>query len=425
MWFVDLPTLIHLKRAAGRPKDLERIAELEALREERGGGEVEAIQHQPNSVNTVADLNETLNGRNLVQKEIGQGGMATVYLARDVRHDRKVAIRVLHPELAAVLRPERFVTEMKVTANLQHPHILPLFDSGTARGQLFYVMPFVEGESLRDRLTREQQLPIDDAVRITTQVAGALDYAHRHGVVHRDIKPENILLHDGTALVADFGIALAVSNAGGTRLTQTGLSLGTPQYMSPEQATGDRNIDGRTDVYSLGCVLYEMLTGEPPFTGPSSQAIVARVLTEAVRPIRARRDTVSAALEAAVMKAVQKTPADRFATPLLFAEGLRTSATDGQEIVVHSALRLAPSNLGPNGVGPDGRIVVTVASPGQWYWPVALLDPITGVLDVIPPGFPYGDAGGGWSPDGQVVFTASQVQSTLWRFRPLAAQTKP
>jgi eukaryotic-like serine/threonine-protein kinase len=277
--------------------------------------------------NTIAELNDSLIGRYLVEQEIGQGGMATVYLARDVRHDRKVAIKVIHPELAVVLGPDRFVTEMKVTANLQHPHILPLFDSGTARGQLFYVMPFVEGETLRDKLTREQQLPIDEAVRLTTEVAGALDYAHRHGVVHRDIKPENILLHDGTALVADFGIALAVSNAGGTRLTQTGLSLGTPQYMSPEQATGDKVIDGRTDVYSLGCMMYEMLTGEPPFTGPSSQAIVARVLTEQVRPIRARRDTVSPELEDAVVMALQKLPADRFATPGAFADALRVGGT--------------------------------------------------------------------------------------------------
>ena len=278
----------------------------------------------------VAELNASLRDRYVVEKEIGQGGMATVYLARDVRHDRSVAIKVLHPELAAVLGPERFVTEMKVTASLQHPHILPLFDSGTAQGQLFYVMPVVEGESLREHLERELQLPIEEAVRITTEVAGALDYAHRHGVVHRDIKPENILLHDGTALVADFGIALAVSNAGGARLTQTGLSLGTPQYMSPEQATGDRGIDARTDIYSLGCVLYEMLTGEPPFAGASAQAIVARVLTEAARPIRGRRDTVSPGLEAAVLKALQRLPADRYATASAFAEALRT----GERVVV-------------------------------------------------------------------------------------------
>ncbi len=290
-------------------------------------------------MNTIAELNDSLIGRYLVEKEIGQGGMATVYVARDVRHDRRVAIKVLHPELAAVLGPERFITEMKVTANLQHPHILPLFDSGTARSQLFYVMPFVEGESLRDRLAREQQLPIDEAIRVTREVASALDYAHRHNVVHRDIKPENILLHDGTALVADFGIALAVSNAGGSRLTQTGLSLGTPQYMSPEQATGDRNIDGRTDVYSLGCMLYEMLTGEPPFTGTSAQAIVARVLTESVRPMRARRDTISPSLEAVVLKAVQKLPADRFATAAEFAAALTAAPTTTANVYAPAVAR--------------------------------------------------------------------------------------
>src|SRR5262249_12938288 len=193
--------------------------------------------------------------------------MATVYLAQDVKHKRDVALKVLDPELGAVLGVERFLAEISVTAKLQHPNLLPLFDSGEANGLLFYVMPFVEGETLRARLTREKQLPVDDAVRIAVAVANALDYAHAHGVIHRDLKPENILLQHGQPVVADFGIALAISNAGGGRITQTGLSLGTPQYMSPEQATGDRGIDGRTDVYSLGAVLYEMLTGEPPHTG--------------------------------------------------------------------------------------------------------------------------------------------------------------
>src|SRR5215467_13516309 len=190
--------------------------------------------------------------------------MATVFLARDVRHDRQVALKILNPELGAVLGVERFLAEIRVTANLQHPNLLPLFDSGDLDGTLFYVMPFVEGESLRARLSREKQLPISEALHIATSVAGALDYAHRHGVIHRDLKPENILLHEGQPMVADFGIALAVRNAGGNRITQTGLSLGTPQYMSPEQATGDRTVDGRADIYSLGAVLYEMLTGEPP-----------------------------------------------------------------------------------------------------------------------------------------------------------------
>src|SRR5512146_844055 len=216
-------------------------------------------------------LSAALSDRYQIERELGAGGMATVYLAEDLKHHRKVAIKVVHAELSAILGPERFLKEIELTANLQHPHILPLFDSGSADGLLFYVMPFVEGETLRDRLNREKQLPIADAVRITTEVASALDYAHRHGVIHRDIKPENILLHDGQALVADFGIALAAARSdGGTRMTETGMSLGTPHYMSPEQAMGERDLDARTDVYALGCVTYEMLVGEPPFSGPTA-----------------------------------------------------------------------------------------------------------------------------------------------------------
>ena len=249
--------------------------------------------------------------------------MATVYLAQDVRHDRAVALKVLRPELAAVIGAERFLAEIKLTANLQHPHILPLFDSGEADSYLFYVMPFVQGETLRDRLTREKQLPVADAVRIATEVASALDYAHRHGVVHRDIKPENILIHDGQALVADFGIALAASKAGGARMTETGMSLGTPHYMSPEQAMGEREITARSDVYALGAVLYEMLTGEPPFTGATAQAVVARVLTEHPRPMAVQRHTIPRNLEAAVLTALEKLPADRFATAAEFADALK------------------------------------------------------------------------------------------------------
>jgi Tol biopolymer transport system component len=248
--------------------------------------------------------------------------MATVYLAHDLRNNRKVALKVLRPELAAILGAERFLKEIEVTANLQHPHILPLFDSGQADSFLFYVMPFVEGESLRDRLTREKQLPIQDAVRIATEVAGALDYAHRHGVIHRDVKPENILLHDGRALVADFGIALAMRKAGGARLTETGLSLGTPQYMSPEQATAERELDARTDIYALGAVTYEMLTGEPPFMGTTTQAIIAKLMTEAPRPLTVLRPTVPEAVERAVLIALQKLPADRFASAAEFAQAL-------------------------------------------------------------------------------------------------------
>jgi serine/threonine-protein kinase len=246
-------------------------------------------------------LSAALADRYVIERELGQGGMATVFLAEDVRHRRKVAVKVVHPELAAVLGAERFLAEIHVTAALQHPHILPLFDSGQADGQLFYVMPYVEGESLRSRLHREHQLPIDEAVRLSREVASALDYAHRHGVIHRDIKPENILLHDGQAVVADFGIALAVTNAGGGRLTQTGLSLGTPQYMSPEQATGERDIDARSDIYSLGAVTYELLTGEPPFTGPTAQAIVAKVITTEPQRLAGLRKSIPAHVEAAVM----------------------------------------------------------------------------------------------------------------------------
>ncbi len=272
-------------------------------------------------------LRVSLADRYRIERELGAGGMATVYLAHDIKHDRKVAIKVLRPELAAVIGAERFLKEIKTTANLQHPHILGLIDSGDASGQLWYAMPFVEGESLRDRLQREKQLPIADAVRITTEVAGALDYAHRHGVIHRDIKPENILLHDGSALVADFGIALAASTAG-TRMTETGMSLGTPHYMSPEQAMGEREITARSDVYALGCIAYEMLVGEPPFTGPTAQAIIARVMTEEPRSITLQRKTVPLHVEVAVLTALEKLPADRFASAAEFA----TALSDGSSV---------------------------------------------------------------------------------------------
>jgi serine/threonine-protein kinase len=272
---------------------------------------------------TIDRLATALADRYRIERELGQGGMATVYLAHDVRHDRKVALKVLRPELSAILGAERFLAEIKTTANLQHPHILSLFDSGEADGVVFYVMPYVEGESLRDRLTREKQLPVDEAVRIAREVADALDYAHRHGVIHRDIKPENILLHGGHAQVADFGIALAVSRSdGGTRMTETGMSLGTPHYMSPEQAMGEREITAKSDVYALGCVLYEMLTGEPPFTGPTAQAIIARVMTEEPRSLTLQRKTIPPHVEAAVVTALAKLPADRFATAAQFAEAL-------------------------------------------------------------------------------------------------------
>jgi Tol biopolymer transport system component/tRNA A-37 threonylcarbamoyl transferase component Bud32 len=273
-----------------------------------------------------ARLVTALADRYRIERELGQGGMATVYLAHDIKHDRKVAVKVLRPELAAVIGADRFLSEIKTTANLQHPHILALHDSGSADGFLFYVMPLIDGVTLRDRITREHQLPVDDAVRIAREVAGALDYAHRHGVIHRDIKPENILLHDGTALVADFGIALAASTAG-TRMTETGMSLGTPTYMSPEQAMGERVLDARTDIYALGCVTYEMLVGDPPFLGSTAQAIVAKVMTEKPAPPSRARDTIPIAVEDAVLTALEKLPADRFASAADFAAALKGGGT--------------------------------------------------------------------------------------------------
>jgi Tol biopolymer transport system component len=275
------------------------------------------------TANAHAQLNAALSGRYTIERELGAGGMATVYLAQDVRHHRKVALKVLRPELSAILGADRFLAEIKTTANLQHPHILSLFDSGEADGLVFYVMPYVEGESLRDRLKREQQLPIDDALRIAREVLDALEYAHKHGIVHRDIKPENILLHGGHAMVADFGIALAASKVeGGTRMTETGMSLGTPHYMSPEQAMGERVITPRADIYALGCVLYEMLTGEPPFTGASAQAIVARVLTEEPRSLTVQRKTIPPHVADAVEMSLQKLPADRFPDARAFLDAL-------------------------------------------------------------------------------------------------------
>jgi len=276
-------------------------------------------------------LTASLADRYRIDRELGAGGMATVYLAHDIKHERDVAIKVLHPDLGAALGGERFLSEIRTTARLQHPHILPLLDSGDAGGLLYYVMPLVTGETLRTRMERERQLPVADAVRIAREVASALDYAHRQGVIHRDIKPENVLLHDGQAIVADFGIALAVQSAGGSRMTQTGLSLGTPQYMSPEQAMGERTIDARSDVYALGAVLYEMLAGDPPFTGGSVQAIVAKVLSERPTALRTLRDTVPPNVEEAVFVALAKLPADRFASAaefsvILGAAGTRTPA---------------------------------------------------------------------------------------------------
>ena len=268
-------------------------------------------------------LKAALADRYEIDREIGSGGMATVYLARDLRHQREVALKVLKPELGAVLGTDRFLSEIRVTANLQHPNLLPLFDSGEAGGLLFYVMPFVRGETLRTKIDRERQLSVDEAVRIAVAVASALQCAHESGVIHRDLKPENILIQSGQPVIADFGIALAVSKAGGARVTQTGLSLGTPQYMSPEQATGDRVIDARSDIYSLGAVTYEMLSGEPPHSGSSAQAIIAKLMTSEPQPLNTLRSTIPVNVACAVEKSLAKLPADRFASAQEFAAALQ------------------------------------------------------------------------------------------------------
>ncbi len=308
-----------------------------------------------------------------VEREIGAGGMATVYLAHDIRHDRKVAIKILRSDLAAVIGAERFLSEIRTTANLQHPNILPLFDSGQADSLLYYVMPYVEGETLRDRLDREQQLPIADAVRIASEVASALDYAHRHGVIHRDIKPSNILFHDGRVLVADFGIALAVSRTGADRMTHTGMSLGTPHYMSPEQGMAERNLTPRTDIYSLGAMTYEMLVGEPPFTGATAQSILAKVLSAEPTPPRDLRKSIPIHVQDALLTALEKLPADRFATAADFAnalnEGQVPDSSGPRRRATASRARSKWSSLGrfgQRGVVAGSIIVLLTAGTAGW-----------------------------------------------------------
>ena len=307
-------------------------------------------------------LRHALADRYELVGEIGAGGMATVYLAHDIRHDRKVAIKVLRPELGAVLGAERFLSEIKVTANLQHPNLLPLFDSGEANGLLYYVMPFVEGETLRAKLEREMHLPVDEVTSIVSLLASALDFAHKHGVVHRDLKPENILMHGGQPVIADFGIALAVKNAGGARITQTGLSLGTPHYMSPEQATGEKNVDARSDQYSLAAVAYEMLVGEPPHNGPNAQTIIARLMTEKPRSARQTRESVPQAMDDALMRALSKLPADRFASCGDFAAAFRAT---GQTTTTHAAGSLSTSRAG---VFIGAALVLVALAAGAWYF---------------------------------------------------------
>ena len=317
-------------------------------------------------------LATALQDRYRLERELGRGGMAVVYLATDLRHERPVALKVLLPELAAALGPERFQREIKLAARLQHSHILGVHDSGESAGRLWFTMPFVEGESLRDRLRRERQLPVDDALRLAREAAAALDYAHRHGVVHRDIKPENILLtSEGETLVADFGIARALASDD-EKLTQTGLSVGTPAYMSPEQAAGDKALDARTDVYSLGAVVYEMLAGEPPFAGPTPQAIVMKRLTQAPPSIRQLRPTVSEAVDEAIRRALAPVPADRFATAAEFGRALHpatttTGATPSPAPSVAAATTVITPPPAPAGARPRRRVPVAALALGLGF----------------------------------------------------------
>ena len=307
-------------------------------------------------------LKGALAGRYPIERELGQGGMATVYLAHDVKHGRRVAIKVLRPELAATLGPERFVREIEIAAKLTHPHILPLFDSGEAEGFLYYVMPYVEGESLRERLTRDRRLSAHEAVRITSQIASALTYAHERGVVHRDVKPENILLAGDQAIVADFGIARAVEAAGGEKLTGTGLAIGTPAYMSPEQALGSGEVDATTDVYALGCVIYEMLAGRTPFEGVAPQALLAKHAVDTVPSLRAIEPDVPIAVQRAVERALAKHSTDRFASATELAEALTGAITPEARIAEE---RRAAQRRWMRGLVAAGA--VAVLSLGGWW----------------------------------------------------------
>ena len=308
---------------------------------------------------TTERLSAALADRYRLERELGQGGMATVYLAEDIKHQRNVAVKVLKPELGAVLGAERFINEIRTTANLQHPNLLPLFDSGEADGFLFYVMPYVEGQTLRAKLDAERQLPLGETARLIALLVGALDFAHARGVVHRDLKPENILLQAGQPIIADFGIALAVAQAGGERVTQTGLSLGTPHYMSPEQAAGTQTVDARSDQYALGATAYEMLTGEPPHTGPTTPVIVARLMTETPRDIRATRPAVPASVDTAIQRALAKSPADRFSSCGSFADALAAGAQDTGAPAARGASAATPDRA-PTSRAPVGRRVAAI-----------------------------------------------------------------
>jgi serine/threonine-protein kinase len=378
-------------------------------------------------VDPLTTLQAALSNRYSVSREIGSGGMATVYLAHDLRHERQVALKVLKPELGAVLGVERFLSEIRVTAALQHPNLLPLFDSGEADGLLYYVMPFVDGETLRARLDREKQIPVDEAIAIARQVAGALEYAHRLKVIHRDLKPENILFQAGQPVLADFGIALAVANAGGARITQTGLSLGTPQYMSPEQATGDRVIDARTDIYSLAAVLYEMLTGEPPHTGATAQAIIARLLIDKPRSVRSSRATVPLHVDAAIDRALAKLPADRFSSALEFSQALTGAGFVATAVPAAASTRddRASLVLSRRALETALKIAAFAAASalGIWGWlrpketpPVLRARFMVELPDSLTTASTYGQSSVAISRDGsEITFPVASFGGTLYR----------
>jgi serine/threonine-protein kinase len=375
-----------------------------------------------------ARLATAVEGRYTVERELARGGMATVHLALDPRHQRHVAIKVLREELTAALGAERFLKEIAVTASLQHPHILPLFDSGSAGGLLYYVMPYVEGETLRSRLAREGPLPVNEAVRLAREIADALDHAHARGVVHRDVKPENVLLQGGHALVADFGIALAIQEAGGERITRTGLALGTPQYMAPEQASGEREIDARADVYALGAVLYEMLAGEPPFAAPTAQAVYSRVLTEVPTPVIARRRDVPPWVNAAVNRALEKKPIDRYPSAGAFAAALVAPALHEAGNGVHGRRGRYLS------VATTAKLVVAALGIGVFAgWSLARSQVVANGIEtaqgpIIQRPSPLDVRT--WLPDGQglslaVMDRAGRVQQTIPASRPWTPRFSP
>ena len=383
----------------GRPQRL--IAAVLAAWQSRPAGRIveESLPESPDLTDMLDRLKAVLAGRYAVERELGSGGMAIVFLARDLKHDREVAIKVLRPELAAALGTERYLQEIHIAARLNNPHILPLHDSGEADGLLYYVMPYVEGESLRDRLDRERQLPVEEALQIAREVATGLSYAHSQGVVHRDIKPENILLSGETAVITDFGIARAISAAGGTRLTATGIAIGTPTYMSPEQVAGDRELDARSDLYSLGCLVYEMLAGEPPFTGPTVEAVIGKHVSAPPPQVTVARSSVPPVISAAIQRALAKAPADRYATASQFREALKLESVSGERAVTGRRSPLRPLAI--------ATVVVAVLLAVVVLWPRGARDVDPDLVVVMP--FRVAGAGLDYLREGMVDLLAAKL----------------